>query len=191
MKLKGYVIEKFNNMMGAYTCNRLVEEAMRQDIDLRIVGVHDTIIQDGGVFNVSGEISIPLEKVDFVINRYKWGRLKNEINSLAKRTYNNLDAFNIFINKYAQLEILSSEAFLKPKYIYGTGLYSYDELTNRLGSPFVAKGLENSMGNEVFLIENREDYLNNISQEKTSYKKESPKKELQKKRISYKIISEY
>ena len=39
--MTGYIIEKYNKMTNAYTCNRLVEEAENLGIDLKIIGIHD------------------------------------------------------------------------------------------------------------------------------------------------------
>ena len=94
MPIRGYIIEKYNTMTNAYTCNRLVQEASALDMDLQIVGIHDTVVSPHGVIN-HGNI---LEPVDFVINRYKWGREKDAINALATRSYNPLTAYNIYIN---------------------------------------------------------------------------------------------
>lgn len=148
--LKGYLIEKYNNMSGAYTCRRLLEEAGKLGMDLRIVGINDTEARPEGIFN-AGE---KLEPVDFVINRYKWGKLKDAINGLAGRTYNPLPAYNLYINKYEQVRRLTSDAFLKPKYILGTAALPFGQITAELGSPVVAKGLESSMGREIFLVHN-------------------------------------
>ena len=38
MPIRGYIIEKYNAMTNAYTCNRLVQEASALDMDLQIVG---------------------------------------------------------------------------------------------------------------------------------------------------------
>ncbi len=154
MKLRGYIIEKYNCMKNAYTCNRLVLEAEKAGIDLQIIGIHDTVVTEKGLFNNGRQ----LQACDFVINRYKWGQTKNEINKLAKKTYNSIESFNIYINKYEQIKSLHSKAFLIPKNCMGTALLSYDFLTDYLGSSFVAKGLESSMGNEIFLIENETAY---------------------------------
>ena len=43
MPIRGYIIEKYNTMTNAYTCNRLVQEASALDMDLQIVGIHDTM----------------------------------------------------------------------------------------------------------------------------------------------------
>lgn len=166
MPLKGYLIEKYNHMSGAYTCNRLVEEAAREGIDLRITGVYDTLIRPEGIFN-DGE---RLDDCDFVINRYKWGKVKDSINGLAARTYNNIDAFNIYVNKYEQLKRLTSDAFLKPDYVMGSALLPYSVITQKLGGTFVAKGLESSMGEEIYLIENEDGY--NLLHEKYGREKE-------------------
>ena len=92
MPIRGYIIEKYNTMTNAYTCNRLVQEASALDMNLQIVGIHDTAVSPHGVIN-HGKI---LEPVDFVINRYKWGREKDAINALATRSYNPLTAYNIY-----------------------------------------------------------------------------------------------
>ena len=102
MPIRGYIIEKYNAMTNAYTCNRLVQEASALDMDLQIVGIHDTMVSPHGVIN-HGKI---LEPVDFVINRYKWGREKDAINALATRSYNPLTAYNIYINKFEQVRSL-------------------------------------------------------------------------------------
>ena len=41
-----------------------------------------------------------------------------------------------------------------PKYVLGTRFTDYQAIIEKLGEPFVAKGLESSQGTEVFLIEN-------------------------------------
>lgn len=153
MSIRGYIIEKYNKMTNAYTCNRLVEEAEKLGMDLKIIGIHDTFVSDDKIINNGVE----LEKRDFVINRYKWGKVKDEINSLAVRSYNPLDAYNIYINKYEQVKRLHSDAFLVPEYLMGTAMLKYEDIAEILGTPFVAKGLESSMGEQIFLIEKEDD----------------------------------
>ncbi len=152
--LTGYIIEKYSCMTGAYTCNRLVEEAAKRGVDLRIVGMADVVAREDGVYHKAE----PLAPCDFVLNRYKYGHIKDEIGALAKRTYNDTEAFNIYINKYMQVKNLKSEGFLIPRYMLGTGLTEYQVITERLGVPFVAKGLTSSQGAEVFLIKNEADF---------------------------------
>lgn len=154
MPVTGYIIEKYNQMGSAYTCNRLVTEAEKLGIDLKIIGIYDTAVTDKGIEN-GGCL---LEKRDFVINRYKWGKEKDAVNSLAKRSYNSLHAFNLYINKYEQVKRLHSSEFLMPKYLLGTSLLPYETITSKLGSPFVGKGLESSMGEEIVLINNDREY---------------------------------
>ncbi len=152
--LKGYIIEKYSRMTGAYTCNRLVEEAGKRGIDLKIVGIADTMVDEAGqVFHLGTALS----HCDFVINRYKYGHVKDAIGSLASRTYNEAAAFNIYINKYEQVRRLHSDGFLMPQFLLGTAMTAYDEIVGRLGTPFVAKGLESSQGAEIFLIESPAD----------------------------------
>ena len=158
--MTGYIIEKYNKMTNAYTCNRLVEEAEKLGIDLKIIGIHDTVVTEDGILNLGEK----LEQRDFVINRYKWGKEKDEINSLGKRSYNPLEAYNIYINKYEQVKQLQSDRFLVPKYVLGTSLSDFDGIAKFIGKPFVAKGLESSMGEQISLIETKED-LKKLCQE--------------------------
>ena len=153
MLIKGYIIEKYNKMTNAYTCNRLVEEAEKLGMDLKIVGIHDTMILENEIRNHG----IKLEKRDFIINRYKWGKEKDKINSLAVKSYNPLDAYNIYINKYEQVKRLRSKEFIVPKYLLGTAMLPFEEIAALLGKPFVAKGLESSMGEQIALVEKEED----------------------------------
>ena len=160
MKLSGYIIEKYSRMTGAYTCNRLVEEAAGRGIDLRIVGIADMCTDESGhmyMIGENGERTI-LEPRDFVINRYKHGHLKDALGRMAKRTYNNTDTFNVYINKFEQVRTLRSEGFLMPRYVLATGMADYDMLVQKLGVPFVAKGLESAQGAEIFLISGKEDF---------------------------------
>lgn len=154
MSISGYMIEKYNNMANAYTCNRLVSEAGSLGIDLQIVGIHDTCIGQQGIFN-QGRL---LERRNFVINRYKWGRIKHQINEITDRSYNPLAAYERYVNKYEQRKSLHSAGFLVPGYMLGTALLDYERIISGLGSPFVAKGLESSQGTEVMLIESNADY---------------------------------
>lgn len=154
MSVSGYIIEKYNHMTNAYTCNRLVEEAGHMGIRLDIVGVHDTYLTKDGVWN-DGQI---LQQRDFVINRYKVGKVKENMNSLARRSYNKLDMYDKYINKYEQVRNLHSEAFLMPEYMLSTVQMPYQAVVDCLGSPFIAKGLESSMGREVFLIRDEKEY---------------------------------
>ena len=48
MPIRGYIIEKYNAMTNAYTCNRLVQEASALDMDLRIVGILSSTAINGG-----------------------------------------------------------------------------------------------------------------------------------------------
>lgn len=154
-RLKGYVIEKYSNMGEAYTCKRLCEEAQKRDMELQVVGVLDTIVSPDGVYHRRKRLS----GCDFVINRYKSGCIKSRLNGLAARSYNGQTALERYINKYVQLQELKSDAFVLPGYLLSTLAGDYEYIVSRLGSPFVAKGLESSQGREVFLVESHRQYV--------------------------------
>ena len=56
--MTGYIIEKYNKMTNAYTCNRLVEEAKNLRIDLKIIGIHDTFVTEDGIYNLGEKLEI-------------------------------------------------------------------------------------------------------------------------------------
>lgn len=154
MSISGYMIEKYNNMCGAYACRRLIEEGEKIGVFIKIIGIYDTYYTKDGLMN-NGEL---LHKRDFIINRYKYGKLKNEINKLADKTYNSIESFNIYMNKFEQVRRLESKNIVMPNYIMGLSSIPYENIKRNLRVPFVAKGLESSMGNEVMLIKNESDY---------------------------------
>ena len=155
MKLRGYLIEKYNNMGNAYTCKRLLEESEKQNIDLKLIGIYDSYVTQDGCYNSETLLSMR----DFVINRYKYGKIKDNLNKLGKKSYNADKPLNHYNNKLEQLKNIESDCFEKPKYIAGLSDLPFEMLADRLKLPFVAKGLESSMGQEIFLIKNKEDYL--------------------------------
>lgn len=153
-KLHGYLVEKYSHMGKAYTCARLREEALARGASLDIIGVCDMEISQKGCFHL-GERLAPC---DFILHRYKTGCIKEELNRLAAKSYNGQDALNVYINKYHQVRTLHSEAFLMPEYLLATLSAGYENIAAKLGSSFVAKGLESSQGREVFLIRSEADY---------------------------------
>lgn len=101
-------------MDGAYTCHRLVDEAKSLNINLKIIGINDCCITEQGIINTEYQLT----RRDFIINRYKWGKIKDVVNLLANKSYNNIKSYDIYVNKYEQIKSLRSEEFLIPKYIY-------------------------------------------------------------------------
>lgn len=152
--MKGYLIEKYNNMAGAYTSSRLVQEAKKQGISLEMVGVEDTVIRDGTLYLGKN----PLQKADFAINRYKHGVIKDEVNALVKRSYNSLSGLCRYIDKASELIDMKQVPIVLPKYIVAKWQLSYEEIVAELGSPFVVKGLQGSQGNQVYLVEQETQY---------------------------------
>lgn len=153
MKTDGYIIEKYNHMTNAYTCNRLAAEGQALGMDVMISGIHDTFVTADGVYNC-GDL---LRRRSFVINRCKWGRLRECVNALAERSYNSPEACTLYVNKYEQVKRLHSGSFRIPRYVLATPLIPLETLERLTGLPAVAKGTESSMGEEVFLIRERSD----------------------------------
>jgi len=154
MTVKAAIIAAYDDMSGSYTCSRLCSEARAEGISIETIGVLDSYLSDKGVVNRGKTV----QDYDFIINRYKWGTIKDEIGKRAKKTYNDTDAFNKFVNKYNQYRCIRSEHFEVPASIMSNSTIDYGTLANSLGTPFVAKGLENSQGQEIFKISTEAEY---------------------------------
>lgn len=196
MKPQGYLIEKYDNMGGAYTCRRLRKEAVARDMELEMLGIHDVYSTTDGLCHAGQRLAAQ----DFCINRYKYGRLKDEINTLCERAYNPISSFNAYINKFTQVQHIRSDAFIIPNHFVADGAFlsckmiianhnafrstmdlkhsadlpeseAYDEarfnskakdgftfVAENLGVPFVMKGLESSMGAEIYLIHDKHEF---------------------------------
>lgn len=141
-------------MSGGYVCNRLAEEGGKLGLGARIAGALDCRIEDDRIF--CGEREFP--ECDFAIIRHKKGAVRDALCSLASSTYNDASLFDRYISKAAQLESLRGSGLRVPRYIVSAGKNAFDIAADRLGLPFVAKGLEGSRGDEVFLIRSGQDF---------------------------------
>ncbi len=151
--MNGYIIEKYSNMNNAYTSRRLCEEGIKKGIDMRIIGVYDVLCADGRLF-YKGKA---LESAQLVINRYKYGNLKDRLAALGRVSVNNIGHINKYVDKSRQLDIISS-AMGRPVSLLANAGESMEKIVDIVGLPFIAKGLCGSQGNMVYLIENRAQY---------------------------------
>ena len=153
-KLSGYLISKYSYPGKVYAFKRLLEEAENLDIDLREIGVADCTIINGKVY-FKGEL---LPERDFAIVRYYVPAFTEGLCKLVKKQYNDTEIIARFRNKYNQISSIKSDYFKQPKSILGSASTDYEFLQNKLGLPFIAKGLESYGGQQIFLIRNIFDY---------------------------------
>ena len=151
--MRGYITEKYTDMRGAYTSRRLMEEGARAGMDMRIVGVCDTVLTADGLI-CRGE---RLGKADMVINRFKYGNIKDAVARLGDVSVNAIDKINKYVDKSRQLDI-SSSAMSRPVSLLACAGTDMERIVCAVGLPFVAKGLCGSQGNMVYLVENGEQY---------------------------------
>jgi RimK family alpha-L-glutamate ligase len=153
--LDGYLLGSYANL-SVHAWQRLASEAKSSGIALHIIGVHDCHVSNGTAYHNGN----PLPHRAFAINRYRSGQINQFLNRCCNRCYNPYAAHSIYINKFEQMESLDSGEFIKPGYLLATARLSAEVLAQRLGYPFVAKGLESSQGKEVFLIKHQGDLSN-------------------------------
>ena len=152
--LSGLILERYGDMGSAYTCRRLSEEASSLGMSAVVTGVMDTVVsEDGSLYNRG----VRMEGTDFVLNRYKHGHVKDEINGLARRAYNPLDAFNTYVDKYEQIRRLNPSSVGVPRSMLVNRGTVFDTVVEVLSAPFVLKGLRGSEGREVFLVGSEEE----------------------------------
>ena len=163
---KGLLLEPYTDMKGAYTCRRFLEEAKKQEIDLLMIGIADCLLKDASVYFKGQDLDQMAP--EFVINRYKFGMIKDKINALpsVKKSFNPIDAFDRYINKGAEMEDLKElwtgrgerEAVLTfPETLLVHRLSDAEmilrSIKERIGFPVVMKGLTGSCGKEVTLLQ--------------------------------------
>lgn len=151
--MRGYIIEKYNNMKGSYSCYRLLEEAKKLGVSLQIIGSEDTSLKDGYFYNDGKR----LEEGTFLFNRSKDKKVKDFL-SLTKHSYNQTNHFLYYNNKYHQLLAIKNTDIMTPNYLYGDTNKVYQDIIEQIGLPFVAKGLASSMGKEIYLITTKKEY---------------------------------
>ena len=150
----GYIIERYDSMTGAYTCNRLCEEGRRLGMDVSIIGMQDTCAADGRLFNRGGELT----HRDFCVIRHRPNVIRDCVCSLADRSYNDAVLFDRYLNKARQIRDIRSDSMRIPAHVLSTSNTDFDALADRLGVPFVAKGLEGSRGDQIHLVTCDGDY---------------------------------
>ena len=152
----GYIIERYSDMSGGYACRRLAEEGRKLGMDMRIIGTLDCRIEDGTLISGGAELG----RADIAFLRRRRGAVRDTACALAGRTYNSRDRFDRYISKAAQLADLKTSSMEVPRYTVGSGEGCFRRAADRLGLPLVAKGLEGSRGDEVFLLGSEDDFRN-------------------------------
>ena len=150
--MNGYIIEKYNNMQNAYTSRRLMEEGAKAGYDMRVVGVYDTIDTGKELINKTS-----LNTADLVVNRFKYGNLKDRLAALGEISVNDVSKINRYVDKSIQRDIFSP-CMTHPDSVLAYAGTDFEQLVSRLGLPFIAKGLCGSQGNMVWLVENAAQY---------------------------------
>lgn len=151
--MKGYIAEKYNNMNNAYTSARFMEEGMKAGLDMQIVGVFDTVDTGSALIN-NGRV---LDRAALVINRYKYGNIKDKLAALGEKSINPAEKINEYIDKSRQRTLVSRHMTHPVSLLANAGL-PFEAAAEAVGLPFVTKGLCGSQGDMVCLVENREDY---------------------------------
>ncbi|MBQ6554335.1 MAG: RimK family alpha-L-glutamate ligase [Firmicutes bacterium] len=160
---KGYIIEKYNNMNNAYTSRRYIEEGLKAGIEFELIGAYDTLDTGGSLIN-SGKA---LGKADFVINRHKYGNIKDKLAALGDISINSADVINKYVDKSRQRGLVSP-CMTAPRSLLASSGAEFEKITSAIGLPFVAKGLCGSQGNMVYLIENTMQYAELCTEYKDS-----------------------
>ncbi|MBO5561437.1 MAG: 30S ribosomal protein S6--L-glutamate ligase [Firmicutes bacterium] len=153
MNAKGYIIEKYNNMNNAYTSRRYIEEGTKKGINFEIIGAYDTIDTGDRLIN-RGKV---LEKAAFVINRHKYGNIKDKLAALGEVSVNSVEVINEYVDKSRQRGLVSP-CMTAPLSLLAYSGTPFERIEAAVGLPFIAKGLCGSQGNMVYLIENTAQY---------------------------------
>lgn len=142
-------MSKLNGILVVYSdslssSKRFYEEAKKQDIIL------SSYISDLNRY----------ESWDFALFR-KFDQNTQHICSRVNRQYNNFNRAHVLGSKINQ-DLYIDLGFPKPKTLYKRFGITYEEITDLLGSPFVAKADVSFGGTDVMLITNPYQFYNNF-----------------------------
>lgn len=154
--LTGFVIEAYDDLPIKCSCGRLIQEAKGLNIELRSVGVYNTVVGPQGVVNAGK----PLHVFDFALHRYEPGTVRNIIARRARHVYPATGVFDRFVDKYEQCKRAWSTDVITPRFCTGTATMPFDSVAQMVGLPFVAKGLMSKHGREVFIVHGDSEFHN-------------------------------
>lgn len=169
MNLRGWIIYKSgaNEVKPeTFELNRLVREAEKQDIDIRVLSPEqfELIVtrDDRKSVMVDGEV---LQLPDFVLPRMGAGTnyfglaLIRHLERLGVRTFNSSQSIDTVKDKLFTLQILAEHNLPVPKTMLIRSKVDVDLVEKHLGFPVVVKTISGSQGSGVFLAETKSKFI--------------------------------
>lgn len=162
----GWIIyPMYVSLYSDYAFDWLSSEAAHYGIKLKAFFLEDLRIEVGGEKNeyvlfAKGEAISEIP--DFVLMRAYDPVISRFFEVYGITVVNSAEAMFYCKNKILTHLILAQNGFPTPKTVYTTnGCHNYAELCETLSSSkFIVKRMDGSRGNEVFLVENMEDFQN-------------------------------
>lgn len=167
--MKGWIIYKHlpqDVKPETFEIKRLVEEAVRQEIDIRVLAPEqfELIVtrDDRKSVMVDGEV---LQLPDFVLPRMGAGTnyfglaLIRHLERLGVRTFNSSQSIDTVKDKLYTQQILAEHNLPVPKTMLIRSKVDVNLVEKHLGFPMVVKTISGSQGSGVFLAENKSNFI--------------------------------
>ncbi|MBQ4898420.1 RimK family alpha-L-glutamate ligase [Paenibacillus sp. Marseille-P2973] len=167
--MKGWIIYKHlpqDVKPETFEIKRLVEEAVRQEIDIRVLAPEqfELIVtrDDRKSVMVDGEV---LQLPDFVLPRMGAGTnyfglaLIRHLERLGVRTFNSSQSIDTVKDKLYTQQILAEHNLPVPKTMLIRSKVDVNLVEKHLGFPVVVKTISGSQGSGVFLAENKSNFI--------------------------------
>lgn len=167
--MKGWIIYKHlpqDVKPETFEIKRLVEEAVRQEIDIRVLAPEqfELIVtrDDRKSVMVDGDV---LQLPDFVLPRMGAGTnyfglaLIRHLERLGVRTFNSSQSIDTVKDKLYTQQILAEHNLPVPKTMLIRSKVDVNLVEKHLGFPVVVKTISGSQGSGVFLAENKSNFI--------------------------------
>ncbi|MDN4069159.1 RimK family alpha-L-glutamate ligase [Paenibacillus vini] len=167
--MKGWIIYKHlpqDVKPETFEIKRLLEEAVRQEIDIRVLAPEqfELIVtrDDRKSVMVDGEV---LQLPDFVLPRMGAGTnyfglaLIRHLERLGVRTFNSSQSIDTVKDKLYTQQILAEHNLPVPKTMLIRSKVDVNLVEKHLGFPVVVKTISGSQGSGVFLAENKSNFI--------------------------------
>jgi len=173
----GWVIysrETLSSKFGNNAFDWMVESALKYDLKVEILFEEDFDLvtsHKGAVFLKKGK---RLVKPDFAVMRSYGLDLARHLESAGVPVFNSSASMAVSQDKWQTHQALCQKGLRSPESLWVSSPKTYDDIVGVLGSPFVAKGLLGSKGEDVYLVKDSDSFyaaMKNLEGQKTLFQK--------------------
>lgn len=165
--IKGWIIYSKQTLSNKFNNNAfewMISEAQKNGLDAKIIFEEDIEIEINNSIITFKENNINVDKPDFVLLRSYCIDIAIALEKQNVPVFNTSDSLNSCRNKWVSHLICSQNNIPSPKTIFAKKeSINFSNISKTLGVPFVLKEVFGSKGEQVYLIENENNFYATIN----------------------------